>query len=189
MLVITDKSTVGISRQSSLSGSRQTKEQSDVSVLPFICGRMEGENVMLYGHKIEHDREDALLHLAGVFRSKDDHLLRLEVDGDTSAGSHTGRVPVCRERTGVVDSEIGTSVSLHLLLGGTDEHVSHEETVVCTSTDNTDFNSVTRIPSSITIKDIDAGPGVEVVDGTFTIDLPNSFFHGFIYWTPPDIFA
>lgn len=187
MLIITDESTVGISRQSRLTRSRQTKEQSDVSIFTLIRGRMESEHVMPDRHKIEHDSEDALLHLTGIFCTKDHHLLRLEVDGDTGAWGHTGGIPISRERTGVVNCEIGTSISLHLLFCGTDKHISHEETVVCPCTNNSDFDPVTSIPSSISVKDVDSGSGIEVINRTFTINLPDSFFHGFIDWSPPDI--
>lgn len=60
-----------------------------------------------------------------------------------------------------------------LLRFGPDEHVPHEQRMVGTSTDNTDFDSVAFIPTSKAIDDINSVPSVQVVDGTFAVDPPN----------------
>jgi hypothetical protein len=44
--------------------------------------------------------------------------------------------------------------------------------MVGASADDTDADSVLLIPASITVNDIDAVAGVEVVDGTLSVDLP-----------------
>lgn len=142
---------------------------------------------MFNGHEIKHDCENPLLHFPGVFGTKNDHFLSGKVDGDRSARGHTCCVPVCGEGAGVVDCKVGRSVGLHLFIGRTNQHVSHEETVVCSCTDDTDFDSVTSIPASIAVKDVDSGTGVEVVDGSFTVDFPDCFWHRLIDRTPPDI--
>ena len=72
-----------VSRQGGLARSRQTEEQGDISVATFIRGRMQGKNVVFDRHEIEHDCENAFLHLTGVLSTKDDHLLCFEVDGHT----------------------------------------------------------------------------------------------------------
>ena len=76
-----------------------------------------------------------------------------------------------------------------MLLSGTDEHVSHEETMVGSGTDDSDFDSVARIPPGISIKDVNSRAGIEVIDCSLTIDLPDGVWHGFIYRSPPDIFG
>lgn len=75
-----------------------------------------------------------------------------------------------------------------MLLGRTNKHVSHEETVVGSSTDDSNFDSVARIPTGITIEDVNSSAGVEVVDGSLTVDLPDGVWHRFIYGSPPNVF-
>lgn len=45
--------------------------------------------------------------------------------------------------------------------------------MVGTSADDTDAYPVALVPSSKSIDDIDAVSGVEVVNGTFTVDAPD----------------
>jgi hypothetical protein len=45
--------------------------------------------------------------------------------------------------------------------------------MVGTSTHHTDTYPVALVPSSEAINDIDAVPGVEVVNGTLTVDTPD----------------
>jgi hypothetical protein len=47
--------------------------------------------------------------------------------------------------------------------------------MVGTGADNSDTDAVPLVPASIAIDDIDSVPSVEVVDGTFSIDLPDLF--------------
>jgi len=82
--------------------------------------------------------------------------VRGEINGDTGAGGHADGVSVGREGTGVVDCEIRSAVCLHLFFGGTDEHVAHEETVVGSGTDDTDLDSVARVPPGVTVKDVNS---------------------------------
>lgn len=62
---------------------------------------------------------------------------------------------------------------VQLLTGRTDKHVAHEESVVGTGANNPDLDTVTLIPPGITVDDIDAVTGVEVVDSTLTVDPPD----------------
>jgi hypothetical protein len=64
---------------------------------------------------------------------------------------------------------------LKLLSRRADKHVAHEQSVVCTSTDDSDSDSVALIPAGVTIDNVDAVSGVEVVDGTFSVDLPDLY--------------
>lgn len=54
-----------------------------------------------------------------------------------------------------------------------DQHVAHEESVVRAGADNADAYPVALIPSGKSINDINAVPGVEVVDSTLTVDTPD----------------
>jgi len=82
VLVVADQSAVGVGRQSGFTSTGQTEEQSDVAVLALVGRGVQGQDVVLDGALVEHDGEDALLHLTGVLGAKDDHLLLGEVDGD-----------------------------------------------------------------------------------------------------------
>jgi hypothetical protein len=62
---------------------------------------------------------------------------------------------------------------LKLLTSRADQHVAHEEGVVGASADNANADTVALIPASITINDIDAVTGVEVVDSTLTVNAPD----------------
>jgi hypothetical protein len=45
--------------------------------------------------------------------------------------------------------------------------------MVGASADDTDADSVLFVPASIAVNDIDAVAGVEVVDGTLSVDFPD----------------
>jgi hypothetical protein len=96
----------------------------------------------------------------------------VEVEGDGSRRSHTSGVSVGGESTGVVDDIVGVEV-LELSGRGTDKHVAHEESMVGTRADDADLDAVTLIPAGVTVNDVDAVTGVQVVDGTFTVDEPD----------------
>lgn len=63
--------------------------------------------------------------------------------------------------------------ALELLTGRADQHVAHEERMVGTGADNADLDAVLLVPTGITVNDVDAVAGVEVVDGTLAVDLPD----------------
>lgn len=127
---------------------------------------------MLDGHLVEENGEDTLLHLTSILGTQDDHLLGGEVDGDGCGGGHALGVSVGREGSGIVDGVVGVEV-LELLTRRADEHVPHEQSMVGAGADNTDADSVLLVPASIAINDVDAVAGVEVVDSTLSVDLPD----------------
>jgi len=55
---------------------------------------------------------------------------------------------------------------------GSNEHVSHEKSMIGTSADNADFDPVFLIPSRKPINNIDAVPCVQVIDSSFSVDSP-----------------
>lgn len=65
---------------------------------------------------------------------------------------------------------------LELLTRRADEHVAHEESMVGAGAHNADFDTVLLVPAGITIHDVDAVSGVEVVNGTLTVNLPDLLF-------------
>ena len=172
VLVVTDQGTVGVRGQGGLARAGQTEEDGDVAVLALVGGRVQGQDVVLDRHFVEEDGEDTLLHLTGVLGTKDDHLLLGEVDGDRGGRGHTLGEAVGGERASVVDDIVGVE-ALKLLGRGADKHVAHEQSVVGARADNTDADTVALIPAGVTIDDIDAVAGVEVVDSTLTVDTPD----------------
>lgn len=192
VLVVTDQETVGVSRKGGLSGSGETEEEGDVAGLAVgrlgLVGRgVKGELAELDGLEVVHDGEDTLLHLTGVLGTEDDHLHALEVDLDGGGGGHSGGETVGRELASVVDDEVGLSEVGELLGGGTDKHVVHEESVVGARGDDADLDAVLGVPAGETVEDVDVLTGVEVVDGTLTVDLEGVLVEGNVDRAPPDV--
>ena len=133
---------------------------------------MKGKNVVLDWHLVEENGENTLLHLTSVLGTKDNHLLLGEVDSDGGWGGHALGVSVGWERSGVVDGVIWVEV-FKILAIWADQHVAHEESVVCTRADNANLDLVLLVPSCETIDNVDAVAGVEVIDSTLTVNLPD----------------
>ena len=174
VLVITNERTLRIRRQSCLAGAGKAKEHGHVTVLSFISGGVEGEDVVLDWHFVEEDGENALLHLTSVLGAKNDHLLLGKVDCDGGSRRHTCGVSIGGESASIVDDVVGMK-ALQVLSCGPDEHVVHKESMVGTSADNPHPNAISLVPSGEPVHDIDAIPGIEIVDGSFTIDSPHLF--------------
>lgn len=172
VLVITNEGTLRVSGKSGLASTRKTEEDSYITVLALVGGRVESQDVVLNGHLVEENSEDTLLHFTGIFGTQDDHLLFGEVDGDGCSRGHTLCEAVSRERPGVVNDIVGVEV-LEVLGGRADQHVTHEQGMVGTGTDDTDIDTVALVPAGKTVNDVDAIPGVEVVDSTLTVDSPD----------------
>jgi hypothetical protein len=62
---------------------------------------------------------------------------------------------------------------LKILWIGADEHVAHEKSVVGTGADDADLDLVLWIPSCETLNNVDAVAGIQVVNGTLAVDLPD----------------
>lgn len=172
VLIITNEGTLRISGKSCLASTRKSEEDSDISVLALVGGRVESQDIVLNRHLIEENGEDALLHFTGVFGTQNNHLLLGKVDGDRCSRGHTLCEAVSRERTGVVDDIVGVEV-LELLGCRADQHVTHEQGMVGTGADDTDIDTIALVPAGKTVNDVDTIPGVEIVDGTLTVDSPD----------------
>lgn len=159
MLIITDKSTIGIRGEGGLSGSRKSKEDRHIAVLAFVGRRMKRQHIMLDRHFIKEHGEDALFHLSSILCAQDDHLLLRKVNGDRRGRGHPFGISIGWERASIVDDIVRVEM-LKLLSRWTDKHISHEEGVVGTSAHNADFDPVSLIPSRKSIDNIDAIPGI-----------------------------
>lgn len=99
-----------------------------------------------------HHRKDALFHFAGVLRpythtqhtlvrcrdTEDDHLALCKGNVNARWTGHAGGVAVRGEFPGIQDGKVRLAKVLELGIGGADEHVVHEEGVVCPRTHNPD---------------------------------------------------
>jgi len=63
--------------------------------------------------------------------------------------------------------------ALELFSRRANQHVAHEEGVVGAGAHDAHADTVALIPAGESVNDIDAVPGVEVVDGTLTVDAPD----------------
>lgn len=187
VLVITDQESVGVSGEGSLTGTGETEEEGHVTVLALVGGGVQGEHIVLDGHEVEHDSEDTLLHLTSVLGTENEHLHGLEVDVNGGVGGHSRGVSVSGEGTGVVDGKVGLSEVSELLLGGSDQHVSHEQSVVGSGTDDSHLDSVLGVPSSVGIHNVDSLSGVEVVNGSLSVDEPRLLGQLLVNGSPPDV--
>lgn len=62
---------------------------------------------------------------------------------------------------------------LELLLRWADEHVAHEKSMISTGADDANIDPVSFIPTSEAIDDINSVPGIQIVDGAFSVDFPH----------------
>jgi hypothetical protein len=123
-------------------------------------------------HLIEENSENTLLHLSGVLGTENDHLLLGEVDGNRGSGSHTFGVSVGREGSGIVNGIIGMEV-LEIFSVRSNKHISHEESMIGTSADNSDSDSVLLVPSGKPIDNVDPISGVQVVNCSLAVNSPD----------------
>jgi hypothetical protein len=54
-----------------------------------------------------------------------------------------------------------------------DEHITHEESMIGTGADNADLYSVLLVPSCETVDDVDAVSCVQVVNSSLSVDSPD----------------
>eukprot|EP00967_Tisochrysis_lutea_P157851 scaffold321349_cov30-Tisochrysis_lutea.AAC.2 len=67
------------------------------------------------------------------------------------------------------------------------EHVAHEEGVVGEGTDNADADAVARVPARVSVDHINPVLGVEVVDGSLSVDHVRLLRQLDVDSPPPDV--
>ena len=97
MFIVANESAVMVRGQGGLSCPRKAKEHSHVPALALIGGRMKSQDVVLNGHLVEQNSEDALLHLSGILRPQNNHLLIGKVDGYRGRGAHASGEAISRK--------------------------------------------------------------------------------------------
>ena len=187
VLVVSHEPAARVGRKRGLAGSGEPEEEGDVVQFGGGVGRTVHRELPRHGHQIVHHGEDALFHLSGVLGSQDHHLPAFEAQVDTGLGGHFLGVEVGREVAGVVDHEVRFAELFQLLLRGPDHHVVHEQGVVGASADDPDLEAVTRIPTGVTVGDVQPLAGVEVVDGPLQVDQEVVLLERNVDGTPPDL--
>ena len=129
---------------------------------------------MLDGHFVEENSENTLLHLTSILGSKDNHFHFCKVDGNRCGRRHTGGISVGREGTGIVN-DIVWMETFEFLRRWSDKHVTHEESVVGTGTNDPNPDAETFVPSCEAIHHVDAISRVQIIDGTLAVDSPYLF--------------
>lgn len=127
---------------------------------------------MFDGHLIKENGKDTLLHLPSVLRTKDDHLLFGKVDGNRCSGGHSDGISIGGKGACIVDDIVRVKM-LQLLRSRADEHVSHKQGMIRPGAYDSNIDSIMLIPSGISIHDVDAVPGVQVINSSLSIDSPD----------------
>lgn len=158
MLIITDEHPLRVSTERSFARPRESEEQRHISTFALIGARMEGQ-VTLLGHEIIHDGEDPLLHFSGVLCAEDDHLPLLEIQSHRGDIGDALDVLVGVELSGVEDVVVGAGmeVGLEFLLGGADQHVVHEQSVVGTGAHHSDLDPEVLVPARVAVQHVQLG--------------------------------
>ena len=91
VLVVADEVALRIGRERRLAGAGQAEEQRRAPGLLVGRGRAVHREDAALRREVVHHREDALLHLAGVFGAEDDQLAVLEAEVDARRRAHAGR--------------------------------------------------------------------------------------------------
>jgi hypothetical protein len=121
-------------------------------------------------HQVVHDREDALLHFASVFRTEDHNLARFEIKVDAGFGGHSWGVSIRWESPAVEYDEIGLSKVYKLLFRRANEHRVHKQRVIRTRADNPHLYLCCRIPSGKSVETVNAVARVQVINRPLTVD-------------------
>mmetsp|Transcript_23072 Transcript_23072/g.27225 ORF Transcript_23072/g.27225 Transcript_23072/m.27225 type:complete len:271 (+) Transcript_23072:215-1027(+) len=186
MLIIADEQSMLICRECGLPRATQAEKDSDITILALIGAGMHAQDAPLR-QEVVHDRENAFLHFARVLSSEDHHFARSEVQRDRSARAHAFGRPVARESTGVVNRVVWFTEVGKFLLCGADQHVVHEEGVIGAASNDPDLVAIIWIPPCKSVKDIQPGTSVQVVDGSFAVDPEAALRQWHVDGSPPNV--
>ncbi len=187
VFVVADEFAIWVGGEGGFAGAGEAEEDSGAIGLGICDGGAVHGEVAFLGHKEVHEGEDAFFHFARVFGAEDDHFFFLEADVDGGFGGHAGGEAVGGELSGVVDGEVGLAKVGEFFFRGGDEHDGHEEGVVGAGADDADLDSVLRVPACKGVDDVNLVTSVEVVLGSFAVDLKGVFVDGDVDIAPPDL--
>ena len=125
VLVVADEQALRVGRERRLARAGEPEEHRGAARRPVRRRRAVHRQHAPLRHQVVHDREDALLHLAGVLGPQDHDLAVLDAQVDARLGGHAGRQAVGGELAGVVDHVVGLAEARQLLAGRPDHHDVH----------------------------------------------------------------
>jgi hypothetical protein len=67
------------------------------------------------------------------------------------------------------------------------EYIQKKSTMIGTGTDDTHFDAILWIPSSISVKDVDTLAGLQIIDRTLPVDHKSMLIKGNVHRAPPHI--
>lgn len=186
MFVVADELTARFGRKGRLARSGKTEEQAGIAVFAFVGGAVHGQETF-FRHQVVHDREDTLLHFTGIFSTENDEFATFERKVDARAGGKRRGRRIGFELTSVEDDEVGGAEIGEFLSGRTNQHIVHEQRVIGASANNTNLKTVFRIPSGVSVDDIEMIASVQIIDGARTVLQERGIGHLDIDRTPPNI--
>jgi hypothetical protein len=189
MLIVTNKLSVSDSRKGSLSCSRKTEEEADISLRADIAAGVK-RKVSLLGHEVVHDGEHTFFHLSGILSTQDNHLSLLEVETHCCIVDHIGETFVGIELSGIEDIVISSfaEIFLEFLNSGSDQHVGHEQGVIRAGAHDSDLDSLLGAPSRISINNINNSASIQVTLGQGAEDIKGGALHASVHVSPSDFF-
>ena len=137
--------------------------------------------------EVVRNREDAFLHLAGVFGAEDDELLVLDAEVDAGGRAHAGRELVRGKCARVDDDELRLTEAREFLFRRADEHGVHEERVIRPRADDADLDAILRVPAGEAVEAIKAFLRVEIIERALAVDSESVVIARDIHRPPPDV--
>ena len=138
------------------------------------------------GENVVQNFEDWLFHFSRKLSAENDHLLLAQVQSCNHWWCYTFDVWRYTDLSSVENVDISTSwkVLFKLFLRRSSKHVSHEESVIGSGAESSNFDLVFRIPTGITINDDASVLVIDVVDGSFLDQVKFRFFNWNVDFTP-----
>jgi len=187
MLVVADEQPLGIGRERGFAGARQTEQQRGAARVAVGRGRAMHRQDAPLGHNVVHDREHALLHLAGVLGPQNHQLTVLEADVDAGLGGHAGCQPIGGKFAGVVDHVVRLAKIGQLLPRRANEHGVHEQRVIRPRANHADLDAKAGVPAGEAVYAVQPRARVEPILGPLAIDLEAMVLQGQVDRPPPDV--
>ena len=126
----------------------------------------------------------SLLHLAGIFGTQYHHFPHVKIDSNRSRRCHSSCISIGRECTSIVNREIRLTEIFQFFSSRSNQHILHEQRVIRTSANYSNFDTVFWIPSGKPIEYVDAASSVQVIYRTLPVNEKDVFGEFLIYGTP-----